>query len=151
MLKLKLPILWPPDAKRWFTGKDPDAGKDWGQEEKWATEDKMVGWYHQLSEHEFEETPGDSEGQRNLAYCSPWGCKSQTWLSYWTRTTNSSKNLTLKKLWVGTMQWYGSKLSRHKKGISTEKSIPPSPPPWRQPTSPVSCIYFQKENRHTRD
>ena len=53
------PILWPPDAKNWFIGKDPDAGKDWwGQEGKGATEDEMVGWHHQLNGHEFEQTPG---------------------------------------------------------------------------------------------
>ena len=50
------PILWPPDAKSWLTGKDPDAGKDWRQEEKGMTEDKMVGWHHWLNGHEFEQT-----------------------------------------------------------------------------------------------
>ena len=69
------PILWPPDAKSQLIGKDPDAGKDWGQEEKGVTEDEMVGWNHQLYGSEFEQTPGDSEGQRSLACCSPWGCK----------------------------------------------------------------------------
>ena len=69
------PILWPYDAKSWLTGKDPDPGKDSGQEEKWAIEDEMVGWHHLLNGHEFEHTPGDIEGQGNLACCSPWGCK----------------------------------------------------------------------------
>ena len=55
--------------------KDPDAGKDWGQEEKGATEDEMVGWHHQLDRCEFEQTQGDGEGQRSLACCSPWGHK----------------------------------------------------------------------------
>ena len=55
------PILWPPDAKSQLTGKDPDAGKDRGQEEREMTEDEMVGWYHWLNEHEFEQTPGDSD------------------------------------------------------------------------------------------
>ena len=78
------PILWPPDAKNWFIGKDPDAGKDWwGQEGKGATEDEMVGWYHQLNGHEFEQTPGDGEGQGSLACCSPWGPKSWKRLSDW--------------------------------------------------------------------
>ena len=54
------PILWPPDVKSQLTGKDPDAGKDWGQEEKGTTEDEMVGWHHQLNRHEFEQSPGDS-------------------------------------------------------------------------------------------
>ena len=69
------PILWPPDAKSWLTGKDPDIGKDWGQEENGVTEDEMVVWYHWLNGHEFEQIPGDSEGQRSLACCSPRGCK----------------------------------------------------------------------------
>ena len=56
------PILWLPDAKNQLIGKDPDAGKDWRQEEKGTTEDEMVGWHHQLSEHEFKQIPGDSEG-----------------------------------------------------------------------------------------
>ena len=69
------PILRPPDAKNWLIGKDPDAGKDWGQEEKGMTQDYMVGWYHWLNGHEFEATPGDGEGQGSLACCSPWGHK----------------------------------------------------------------------------
>ena len=52
-------ILWPPDGKNWLTGKDPYAGKDWGQEEKWMTEDEMAGWHHRLNGHEFEPTPGE--------------------------------------------------------------------------------------------
>ena len=80
------PILWPPDAKSWLIGIDPDAGKDWRQEEKVMTEDKMVGWHHQFNGHEFEQTPGDCEGQGSLACCSFGVTKSQTWLSNWTIT-----------------------------------------------------------------
>ena len=69
------PILKSPDAKRKLTGKDPDAGKDYGQEEKGMTEDEMVRWHHQLNGREFEQTPGDGEGQRSLVCCSPWGCE----------------------------------------------------------------------------
>ena len=68
------PILWPIDVKSQLIGKYPDAGKDWWQE-KWVTEGEIVGWYHWLSGHEFEQTPGGSEGQGSLACCSPWGCK----------------------------------------------------------------------------
>ena len=68
-------ILWPPDAKSQLIGKDTDAGKDWGQEEKGVAEDKMVGWHHRLNGHEFEQTLGDSEWQGSLACCSPWGRK----------------------------------------------------------------------------
>ena len=53
----------------------PDAGKDWRQEEKGMTEDKVVEWHHQLNGHEFEQALGDGEGYGSLAYCSPWGCK----------------------------------------------------------------------------
>ena len=69
------PTLWPPDTKSQPTGKDPDAGKDWRQEDQRVTEDKMVGWYHWLNWHEFEQTQGDSEGQRSLTCCSSWGHK----------------------------------------------------------------------------
>ena len=69
------PVLWPPDAKSWLTGKDPDAGKDWGQEEKGVTEDEMAGWHHRLNGHEFEQTLGDSEGQGSLVCCSSQGHK----------------------------------------------------------------------------
>ena len=67
-------ILWPPDVKSRLTERDPNAGKDWGQE-KGTTEDEMVGWYCRLNGHKFEQTPGDSEGQGSLACCSPWGRK----------------------------------------------------------------------------
>ena len=69
------PILWPPDVTSRLTEKDPDAGKDWGQEEKGATEDEMVGWHQQPNGHEFEQTLKDSEGQGSLACCSPCGHK----------------------------------------------------------------------------
>ena len=68
-------ILWPRGAKSQLTGKDPDAGKDWGQEEKGATEDGMVGWHHKLNGQEFEQTLGDSEGQVSLVCYSAWGRK----------------------------------------------------------------------------
>ena len=64
----KDPILWPTDAKSQLIGKDPDAGKDWGQEEKGTTEDEMVGWHHRLSRHESEPTPGECDGQGSLEY-----------------------------------------------------------------------------------
>ena len=78
------PILWPSDTKTQFTEEDPDAGKDWRQEEKGTTDHKMVEWHHQLSEHEFQQTPGKSEGQGSLACCSLWGRRVQTGLSNWT-------------------------------------------------------------------
>ena len=65
-------ILWPPDAKSQLIGKDPDTGKDWGQEEKGATEDDVIGWHHWLKGREYAQAPGDGEGQGSLACCSPW-------------------------------------------------------------------------------
>ena len=74
-VEAETPILWPPDAKSWLIGKDPDCGKDWGQEEKGTTEDEMVGWHHRLNGHGFGWTPGVGDGQGGLVCCSSWGCK----------------------------------------------------------------------------
>ena len=68
-------ILWPPAERSWLIGKDLDAGKDWGQGEKGAIGDEMVGWHHWLIGHEFEQTLGDREGQGILTCCIPWGCR----------------------------------------------------------------------------
>ena len=83
-------ILWPPDSKSRLIRKDPDAGKEWRQEEKGVTEDEMVGWHHRLNGHEFEQVPGDGEGLGSLACCSQWGSKESDtteWLN------NNSKEL----------------------------------------------------------
>ena len=71
----KAPILWPPDVKSQLIGKDSDAGKDWGREEKWATKNEMVRWHLRLNGHEYEQTLGDGDRQGILACCSPWGHK----------------------------------------------------------------------------
>jgi len=73
--KAETPVLWPPQAKSWLIGKDSDAGRDWGQEEKGTTEDEMVGWHHRLNGREFEWTPGVGDGQGGLACCNSWGRK----------------------------------------------------------------------------
>ena len=84
----EMPILWPPDAKSWLIWKDPDAGKDWRQEEKGITEDEMVGWHHWLNGHGFEWTPGVGDRQGGLVCCSSWGCKESNWTElYWTHIT----------------------------------------------------------------
>ena len=90
-------ILWPPDAKSWLIWKDPDVGKDWRQEEKVMTEDEMVGWHHQLSEHESGWTLGVGDGQRGLLCCSSWGPKEldmTEWLN-WTEYYKMCFNLIL--------------------------------------------------------
>ena len=74
-LMLKLQYFGHLMQKNWLIGKDPDAGKDWRQEEKGMTEDEMVGWLHRLNGHEFEQAPGVDDGQGSLASCSPWGHK----------------------------------------------------------------------------
>ena len=73
--KAETPILWPPDVKNWFIGKDPDAGKDWRQEEKRMIEDDMVGWHYRLYGHGFEQALWIDDGQGSLAHSSPWGHK----------------------------------------------------------------------------
>ena len=90
-------ILWPPDVKSWLIRKDPDAGKDWRQEEKGMTENEMVRWHHQLHEHEFKQALGDGDGQGGLAYCSPCNHKESDmteWLNSkeLIRKINSLKN-----------------------------------------------------------
>ena len=73
--KAETPIVWPPDAKSWLIWKDPDAGKDWRQEEKGTTEDETVGWHHWLYGHGFGWTPGVGDGQGGLVCCGSWGCR----------------------------------------------------------------------------
>ena len=78
-------VLWPPRVKSWLTGKDPDAGKDWGQKKKGTTEDEMAGWHHWLNGHEFEWTLGDGDGQVGQVCCDSWGLKESDtteWLNW---------------------------------------------------------------------
>ena len=84
-VEAETPILWPPHVKSWLIGKDPDAGRDWRQEEKGMTEDEMAGWHHWLDGHEFGKTLGIGDGQGGLACCNSWGCKeldTTEWLNW---------------------------------------------------------------------
>ena len=84
-VEAETPIFWPLNAKNWLIWKDPDAGKDWGQEEKGMTEDEMVGWHHWLDGHGFGWTLGVGDGQGGLACCGSWGCKESEatdWLNW---------------------------------------------------------------------
>ena len=85
-VEAETPIIWPPDVKSWLIWKDPDAGKDWGQEEEGTTEDEMVGWHHWLDGRESEWTLGVGEGQGCLVCYDSWGCKDldMTELLNWT-------------------------------------------------------------------
>ena len=115
----KIPILWLPDEKSWLIWKDPDAGKDEGQEEKGMTEDEMVGWHHRLDGHEFEWTLGVGNGQGGLACCSPWGCKvsdmteqlNWTELKYCTKSYES-KSLSSYRNLMGKSKWRRQQLQR---------------------------------------
>ena len=99
-IEAETPILWPPDGKSWFIWKNPDAGKDWGQEEKGMTEDEMVGWHHWLDGREFEWTPRVGNGQGGLACYSSWGRKESdmTKRLNWTETS--------RKLCLHIGKWY---------------------------------------------
>ena len=101
-VEAETPILWPPDAKSWLIGKDPDTGKDWGQEKE-TTEDEVVGWHHQLNEHGFGWTPGVGDGQGGLACCDSWGRKESDtteWLNWLTDLQNAYVEILI------LMGWY---------------------------------------------
>ena len=104
MLNLKWSIFWPPDAKNWLTGKNPDARKDWKQEEKGMTEDEMDGWHHWLDGHEFQQAPGNGEGQGSLVCRSSWGHKESDtteWLN-WTDPCHSYYDIHKRFSWQPT-------------------------------------------------
>ena len=91
------PILWPPDGKSWLIGKDPDAGKVWGQEEQGTPDDEMVGWHHRLNRHGFGWPLRVGYGQGGLVCCSPWGRKEldTTERLNWTESMMLSNHLIL--------------------------------------------------------
>ena len=105
--KAETPILWPSDTKNWLTGKDPDAGKDWRQEEKGMTEEEMVGWHHRLEGHELEQAPGVSDGKGSLVCCNPWGCKELD-MTEWRTELNTTD---LEKIFAKDLmdEWFLSK------------------------------------------
>ena len=108
MLKLELSIqliLRPPDAKSWLIGKDSDAGKDWGQEEKGMTEGETIGWHHRLNGHGFGWTPGVGDGQGGLACCSSWGCKESDTTEQLTWTELTWENPLKKNSYMNMYNW----------------------------------------------
>ena len=99
MLKPK-PVLWPPHVKSWLIGKDSDAGRDWGMEEKGTTEDEMAVWHHWLNGREFEWTPGVGDGQGGLVCCNLWGHK-ETDMTEWLNWTELNwTDITKERCWV---------------------------------------------------
>ena len=148
--KAETPILWPPDVKSWLIGKDPDAGRDWGQEEKEMTEDEMAGWHHRLDGHEFEWTPGVGDGQGGLSCCDSWGGKESDtteWLS-WTELMNVLNATELQILcyeYFTTINFLKAKLLRISRWWQSLKpSMGPSPavhlvcPPVK--VVPLTCL-----------
>ena len=99
--KAETPVLWPPDAKSWLIGKDPNAGRDGGQEEKGTTEDEMAGWHHRLNGREFEWTPGVGDGQGGLVCCDSWVHKEsdRTERLNWTEESSEMQMENIKWKW----------------------------------------------------
>ena len=104
--KAETPVLWPPHAKSWLIGKDSDAGRDWGREEKGTIEDEMTGWHRWLDGRESEWTPGVGDGQGGLACCDSWGRKeldTTEWL-IWSESTITVFHTTLLLIMEATYQ-----------------------------------------------
>ena len=112
-VEAEMPILWPPDAKSWLIWKDPDAGKDWEQEEKGTTEDEMVGWHHRLNGHGFGWTPAVGDEQGGLACCGSWGHNDSDWTEWlnWNELMCVCILQPLKLPWVGLPWWCNDKES----------------------------------------
>ena len=106
-VEAEAPILWPPDVKSWLIWKDPDTGKDWGQEEKGMIEDEMVGWHQWLNGHGFEWTPGVGDGQGGLACCGSWGHRVNL-----TEQLNWTMKYDIKHLFICLFAFYVSFLER---------------------------------------
>ena len=107
---------WPPDGKNWLIGKDPDAGKDWRQEEKGTTEDEMVGWHHWLDGHKFEQALGVGDGQGSLVCCCPWSRKQSNmteWLNWIDYFAHSELQLNLNSLSEGRFCLLSNLLNFH--------------------------------------
>ena len=110
-VEAETPKLWPPDAKSWLIGKDPDAGRDWGKEEKGTAEGEMVGWHHWLDGHGFGWTPGVGDGQGDLACYSSWGREE----------SDTTERLNWTELWKEQRKRRKFKKSKEDKDISDLK------------------------------
>ena len=116
------PVLWPPDVKSQLIGNDLDAGKDWRQEEKQMTEDKIFGWYHRLSGHEFEQALGDGEEQGSLECSSPWVARSWTQMSDWNQLHSCLENPMDRGAWSDIVHGI-TKSHTWLKGLSTQARL----------------------------
>ena len=124
-VEAEIPVIWPPHVKSWLIGKDPDAGRDWGQEEKGMTEDEMAGWHHQLDGHGFEWTLGVGDGQGGLVCCDSWGCKEWD-RTEWLNWTELSANEWAEKLY-DIQRSYKEKILR---GLACELGLEEWPALW---------------------
>ena len=131
-VKTETLILWPSDAKNWLIGKDPDAGKDWRQEETGMTKNEMVGWHHRLNRHEFEQATGDSDGQGSLTCCRLWGHKVR---HDWVTELNWLNRIKIKPMCSWSQGW---------SHLMERADLSPTPTPPAQLTL-VPCL------RHTKN
>ena len=130
-VKAETPVLRPPHVKSWLIGKDPDAGRDWGQEEKGTTEDEMAGWHHWLDGHESEWTRGDGDEQGGLACCDSWGCKESDtteWLN-WTECPCSHKENISNRYWI---YFHTKEVKREPKPVIKKKNQHKRSQKWRK-------------------
>ena len=135
-VEAETPILWPPDTKSWLTGKDPDAGKHWGQEEKGTTEDEMVGWHHRLNGHGFGWTAGVGDGQGGLGCCDSWGRKE----------SDTTERLNwIDDFWVWTLLYV---LTRRRQWHPTPVLLPGKSHGWR---SLVGCHLWGRTESDTTE
>ena len=118
-VEAEAPMLWPPDSKNWLIGKDPDAKKDWRWEEKGTTEDKMVGWHHQLNGHEFEHALGDGEEQGRLACYNPLGCKESDMTE---QLNNKNPSFQQPLLWSTNNHQHGGKTLHQQERLQLTKN-----------------------------
>ena len=112
--KAETPVLWPPHVKSWLIGKDSDAGRDWGQEEKGTTEDEMAGWYHQLDGYESEWTPGVDDDREAWRAAIHGVTKSQTRLSNWTELNGTDGERTEMIIYKTTYNLWLNKLEHYR-------------------------------------
>ena len=140
-VEAETPILWPPDVKSWLIWKDPNAGKDWGQEEKGTTEDEMAGWHHQLNGHELDMSwaPGVGDGQGGLACCSSWGRKvsDMTECLNWTEVTFDETYIS--EQWSSYIHLFGRLICR----FDLETTLLLSHPIYFS----ISCVLFVRRYR----
>ena len=118
--KAETPVLWLPRAKSWLIGKDSDAGRDWGQEEKGTTEDEIAGWHHRLDGREFEWTPGVGDGQEGLTCCNSWGRKESDTTE---RLNWTEYQMTIKKLHGSVIHTSLFFLINHNQKLSGEDDL----------------------------